>query len=119
MSDAEPTPWKKRTQQQPTDLDRKALQSSLADRARDVRQHGWSEYREVWTNGELAGVAYLLQDTAFLEELEEPEGSVLTRYAGELFGFHGARKDIQAGLVETQAWFAAARTALGPDTSEA
>ncbi|MEV6769440.1 hypothetical protein AB0N05_12525 [Nocardia sp. NPDC051030] len=113
MPDAKPNAWAKRTPREPSDADRAALQTELVERARAVREHGWADYRATWTNGETAGVAYLLEDVELLEELDEREGSVLTRYAGELYGFHGAAKDLKAGLVGTQAWFAAARKKLG------
>ncbi|MGW4535727.1 hypothetical protein ACWEOI_32705 [Nocardia sp. NPDC004340] len=112
MTDAERINWDHLKSRQPTDADRSALQTALVDRALAVKQHGWDDYRDTWTSTELADVAYLLQDTAVLEELDEPEGSVLTRYAGNLYGFNGARKDIAAGLVGTQEWFTAARKAL-------
>ncbi|MGW2666295.1 hypothetical protein ACWCW7_35530 [Nocardia tengchongensis] len=112
MADAERISWDHLKTRQPTDADRAALRTALVARALEVKQHGWAPYRDAWTSGELADVAYLLQDTAMLEELEEHEGSVLTRYAGNLYGFNGARKDIAAGLVGTQEWFAAARAAV-------
>ncbi|MFD0000212.1 hypothetical protein [Nocardia sp. NPDC127526] len=112
MSDAEPVSWKHLRTRTPSDGDRDALRAELVERAVAVREKGWEAYRSEWSTGELAGVAYLLADAAMLEELEEHEGSVLTRFAGELYGFNGARKDIAAGLVGTQAWFETARTAL-------
>ncbi|GAB2657878.1 hypothetical protein [Nocardia goodfellowii] len=117
MSDAEPISWDHLKTRRPSDADRTALRDTLVERAVAVRQHGWDDYREVWTPGEMAGVAYLLQDSALLEELDEHEGSVLTRFAGALYGFAGARKEIESGLVETQAWFAAARAELATRSS--
>lgn len=112
LSDAAPVSWDHLESRQPTDADRLALRKALVERALAVREHGWEDYRSTWSNGEIADVAYLLGETALLEELEEHEGSVLTRYAGNLYGFNGARKDIAAGLVGTQAWFTAARKEL-------
>lgn len=112
MPDAESINWGHLERRQPSDAERAALQAELVDRALAVRQHGWNDYRDAWSAGEVAGVAYLLGDTAVLEELDEHEGSVLTRYAGDLYGFKGARKEIESGLVNTQAWFGAAREKL-------
>lgn len=112
MSDAEPINWDHLKSREPSDADRVALRTALVERALAVKEHGWDDYRTVWSLGEVADVAYLLNDTELLEELDEHEGSVLTRYAGNLYGFNGARKDIAAGLVDTQAWFAAARAEL-------
>ncbi|MCU1642205.1 MAG: hypothetical protein JWN03_2480 [Nocardia sp.] len=117
MADAERISWDHLKARQPSDVERDALQTQLVERAVAVNQHGWDEYRDVWSAGEVAGVAYLLGDAALLEELEEHEGSVLTRFAGDLYGFKGARKEIESGLVNTQAWFDAARKKLGKATT--
>ncbi|WP_067708567.1 hypothetical protein [Nocardia yamanashiensis] len=101
--------WDHLKSRRPSDTERDALQSELVERAIAVKQHGWDDYRDAWTAGDAAGVAYLLGDTEALEQFEEHEGSILTRYAGALYGFNGARKEIAAGLPDTQAWFAAAR----------
>ncbi|MVU78580.1 hypothetical protein GPX89_15150 [Nocardia sp. ET3-3] len=112
MSDTPRVSWDHLKARQPSETERAALQTDLVERGRAVRQNGWDAYRESWTAGECAAVAYLLGDRAVLEELDEPEGSILTRFAGELYGFQGARKEIASGLVDTQAWFAAARDRL-------
>lgn len=111
MSDAKRISWGK--PRKPTDADRDALREDLLTRARAVRADGWDTHRPEWTAGQVAAVAYLLGDLDVLTELEESEGTVLSRYAAELFGFHGGRKDIEAGLVGTQAWFDTVRKALG------
>ena len=108
----QPINWDHLTARQPNDTERDLLQAELIERAFTVTQHGWGDYREIWSAGEVAGVACLLGDTVLLEELGEHEGSVLTRFAGDLYGFKGARKEIEAGLVNTQAWFAATRKRL-------
>ncbi|MFQ6331985.1 hypothetical protein ACLMAL_38535 [Nocardia sp. CWNU-33] len=107
-----PITWEALRAQQPGDAERAALQTSLVGQARTVQRNGWDDYRHAWSNGEVAGVAYLLGDTELLAELDETEGTVLSRFAGDLFGFNGAGKDIKAGLPATQAWFAAARAQL-------
>ncbi|WP_405137592.1 hypothetical protein [Nocardia sp. NBC_01388] len=117
MSEAEPISWDHLKSRQPSDAERAALQAELIERAVAVKQRGWDDYRDIWSAGDVAGVAYLLGDTALLEELEEHEGSVLTRYAGKLYGFQGARKEIESGLVGTQGWFAAARKKLDRATA--
>ncbi|MGW0440936.1 hypothetical protein ACWDYD_20495, partial [Nocardia sp. NPDC003054] len=63
--------------------------------------------------GQVAVVAYLLGDTDLLTELDETDTTVLSRYAADLFGFVGGRKDNEKGLVDTQAWFDSVRKALG------
>ncbi|MFC9967262.1 hypothetical protein [Nocardia ignorata] len=111
MSDVKRISWGK--PRKPTDADRDALRAELLARARAVRADGWAAHRDEWPDGQIATVAYLLGDTDVLAELEESEGTVLSRYAAELFGFHGGRKDIEAGLAGTQAWFDTVRKALG------
>ncbi|MEU0545756.1 hypothetical protein [Nocardia sp. NPDC005978] len=110
---AEPVSWEHLKSREPGEGERAALRAKLVERALAVRERGWEAFRGEWTPGEIADVAYLLGDGAVLEEVEEHEGSVLTRYAGNLYGFNGARKDIAAGLVGTQKWFADTRAELG------
>ncbi|MEV0684513.1 hypothetical protein AB0I35_11690 [Nocardia sp. NPDC050378] len=114
MSDAKRISWGK--PRKPTDADRDALRDDLLAKARAVRADGWSPHREQWSEGQVAIVAYLLGDTDVLTELGESEGTVLSRAAADLFGFHGGRKDIEAGLSGTQAWFDTVRKALGTAT---
>ncbi|MFI9504141.1 hypothetical protein [Nocardia sp. NPDC052566] len=112
MSDSASISWDHLKPRRPSDAERAARQAELVERALAVRLHGWDEYRDVWSSGEVAAVAYLLGDTGLMESLDEHEGSILTRFAGDLYGFQGARKEIESGLLETQAWFAAARAKL-------
>ncbi|WP_067537412.1 hypothetical protein [Nocardia crassostreae] len=109
MSDAERVSWEHLKTRVPSEAEREALRVELVGRALAVARDGWEAHRGEWSDGEVAGVALLLGEAGVLEEVEEVEGSVLTRFAGQLYGFHGARKDIEAGLVGTQACFAAAR----------
>ncbi|MFC4375202.1 hypothetical protein ACFO5K_13970 [Nocardia halotolerans] len=110
MSDAKRITWGK--PRHPTDADREALREDLLARARAVRDDGWAGYRTEWPAGQVAVVAYVLGDTEVLAELAETESTVLSRYAADLFGFTKGRKDNEAGLVATQAWFDTVRAAL-------
>ncbi|MEV0059705.1 hypothetical protein [Nocardia sp. NPDC050718] len=111
MSDAKRITWGK--PRRPSDADRDALRADLLTKARAVRADGWAEHREAWPAGQVAVVAYLLGDTDLLTELDETDTTVLSRYAADLFGFVGGRKDNEKGLVDTQAWFDSVRKALG------
>ncbi|MFD4443510.1 hypothetical protein ACFWPK_27410 [Nocardia sp. NPDC058519] len=111
MSDAKRITWGK--PRHPTDADRDALREDLLAMARSVRADGWADYRTEWSAGQVAVVAYVLGDADVLAEFDENEGTVLSRYAADLFGFIKGRKDIEAGLVGTQAWFDTVRAALG------
>ncbi|MGW6426525.1 hypothetical protein ACWF82_27955 [Nocardia sp. NPDC055053] len=110
MSDAKRITWGK--PRQPSDADRDALRDDLLARARTVRSDGWADHRTQWPAGQVAVVAYLLGDAEVLTDLEETESTVLSRYAADLFGFVGGRKDNESGLVKTQAWFGTVRKAL-------
>ncbi|MFD4456415.1 hypothetical protein [Nocardia sp. NPDC058480] len=110
MSDAKRITWGK--PRHPTDADRDALREDLLAKARAVRGDGWANYRTEWPAGQVAVVAYLLDDTEVLTELEESESTVLSRFAADLFGFTGGRKDNEKGLVDTQAWFSTVRKSL-------
>ncbi|MFE3541734.1 hypothetical protein ACFXK0_02045 [Nocardia sp. NPDC059177] len=112
MSDAKRITWGK--PRRPTDADRAALRDDLLTKARAVRADGWAPHRTTWPTGQTAVVAYLLGDTEILTDLEENDATVLSRFAADLFGFAGGRKDNEKGLVETQAWFDTVRKALGP-----
>ncbi|MET9215331.1 MULTISPECIES: hypothetical protein [unclassified Nocardia] len=111
MSDAKRITWGK--PRRPSDADRDALRADLLTKARAVRADGWAEHRATWPAGQVAVVAYLLGDTDLLTELDETDTTVLSRYAADLFGFVGGRKDNEKGLVDTQAWFDSVRKALG------
>ncbi|APE36495.1 hypothetical protein BOX37_24065 [Nocardia mangyaensis] len=110
MSDAKRISWGK--PRRPSDADRDALRDDLLTRARAVRAAGWAPYRAEWSPGQLAVVAYLLGDAEVLADLEETEGTVLTRYAADLFGFLDGRKDVEKGLTATQTWFDTVRASL-------
>ncbi|MGW4636406.1 hypothetical protein [Nocardia sp. NPDC004415] len=111
MPDANRITWGK--PRKPSDADRAALRAELLTEARAVRADGWAAHRDTWPAGRVAVVAYLLGDTEMLTDLEETDATVLSRFAADLFGFVGGRKDNEKGLVETQAWFAAVRKELG------
>ncbi|WP_280338568.1 hypothetical protein [Nocardia neocaledoniensis] len=111
MSDPKQISWGK--PRRPGDADRDALRADLLAKARAVRADGWAAHRETWSEGQLAVVAYLLDDTDVLTELGENEGTVLSRCAADLYGFVGGRKDNEKGLPDTQAWFAGVRKDLG------
>ncbi|WP_194826349.1 hypothetical protein [Nocardia sp. XZ_19_231] len=114
MSDAKRITWG--NPRQPTDADRDALREDLLAKARAVRTDGWANHRTGWQAGQVSLVAYVLDDADVLAELEENEGTVLSRFAADLFGFVGGRKDNEKGLVDTQAWFDTVRKALGPSS---
>ncbi|AYF78043.1 hypothetical protein D7D52_34220 [Nocardia yunnanensis] len=113
MADTPRVSWAHLKSREPSDADRAARRAELVQRGRAVREHGWEGSAEGWTARERAIVAYLLEDEAVLEGLEESEGEVLTRLAGELYGFQGARKEIGSGLVKTQEWVAGTRGQIG------
>lgn len=110
MSDAKRITWGK--PRRPSDEDRDALRADLLAKARAVRSDGWAGHRDEWPAGQVAVVAYLLGDTEVLAELEETDATVLSRFAADLFGFVGGRKDNEKGLVQTQAWFDEVRALL-------
>ncbi|RMI32942.1 hypothetical protein [Nocardia stercoris] len=111
MAETQRISWGK--PRRPSDEDRAALRAELLAQARAVRDQGWSGPRAEWPAGRAAVVAYLLDDADVLAELQETEHTVLSRFAADLYGFAGGRKDNEKGLVDTQAWFAAVRSDLG------
>lgn len=106
--DSEPITWAELKAHRPSDAERDARAADLVRRARAVRRDGWEDYRHVWSSGEVAGVAYLIGDQAVLADASETEESVLSRYAGDLFGIEGGAADTAAGSPATLLWFDAA-----------
>lgn len=71
-----------------------------------------------WSSGELAAVAFLLDDQAMLSSLGEDEESVMSRWAYDLFGVTGGEKDCQNGWMRTRTWFLRTRAvAAGNDST--
>ncbi|MFC4125306.1 hypothetical protein [Nocardia rhizosphaerae] len=111
MPDPKEITWGK--PRRPKDADRDALRADLLAKAKAVRANGWADFRDTWPVGRVAVVAYLLNDTDVLTDLEETEATVLSRTAADLFGFTAGRKDNEKGLPDTQTWFATLRKQLG------
>lgn len=81
----------------------------LRDRAALVRRHGWDQYRNRWSTGEVLGVALVLDDQAELQRFGETTESALSVWAFSLWGMARGRSDTAAGLPATRAWFDAIR----------
>jgi hypothetical protein len=77
----------------------------LIHRAELVRNHGWDEYRHLWSRGEAIGAALVLDDDAELQRCGETTTSALERWAFDLWGTTGGQVDTDAGLPRTRAWF--------------
>lgn len=101
-------------------------QYELARRADDllhrvnlVRTRGWDQYRQLWSCGEVLGVALLLGDHPELQRSSETTTSALERWAFDLWGIVAGQADTDAGLVRTRAWFDSLRAAIGaPDIQQ-
>jgi hypothetical protein len=109
MFDDAPITWEELKARRPSDEENAARRADLVGRARTVRARGWDDYRYTWSSGEVAGVAYLLNDTDVLRDADETAETVLSRYACDLYGVTGGHDDIAAGYPGTRAWFDAAR----------
>lgn len=101
-------------------------QYELARRADDllhrvnlVRAHGWDQYRQLWSCGEVLGVALLLGNDSELQRSGETIVSALERWAFDLWGIVAGQADTDAGLRRTRAWFDSLRAAIGaPDIQQ-
>lgn len=80
--------------------------ADLIHRAELVRNHGWDEYRHLWSRGEVIGAALVLDDDAELQRCGETTISAMDRWAFDLWGITGGQADTDAGLPRTRAWFA-------------
>lgn len=76
----------------------------LTHRAQLVRQHGWDEYWQVWSRGEVIGTALILGDDSELQSCGETTVSALERWAFDLWGITAGQADTNAGLPRTRAW---------------
>ena len=85
----------------------------LMHRANLVLSHGWTDYRHLWSTGEVIGAALLLDDDAQLHRCSETTASALERWAFDLWGMAGGRVDTEAGLPRTRAWFHSIRAGMG------
>ena len=85
----------------------------LMHRANLVLSHGWTDYRHLWSTGEVIGAALLLDDDAQLHRCSETTVSALERWAFDLWGMTGGRVDTDAGLPRTRAWFHSIRAGMG------
>ncbi|MEV6071937.1 winged helix-turn-helix domain-containing protein [Nocardia sp. NPDC052001] len=96
----------------PDDAERDDLRRRLVARAWKVREEGWEAYQLVWSAGEVAGIALILEDRPILAAAGESESTVLRRYAYDLFGVHGGQREEADGFPETYEWFEHARADL-------
>ncbi|ANO13103.1 hypothetical protein PP327_22505 [Mycobacteroides abscessus] len=78
-----------------------------------VRIHGWDQYRQLWSCGEVLGVALLLGNDSELQRSGETIVSALERWAFDLWGIVGGQEDTDAGLPHTRAWFDSLRVTIG------
>lgn len=99
----------------PTDGDRAQLRADLLARAAQVRANGWASYREIWSTGEVVGVAVVLADHAELAAVGETEQSALERWAFDLWGLQRGPADIANGCRGTRDWFQDAAYELAND----
>jgi hypothetical protein len=60
--------------------------ADLLARASAVLREGWSDYRNVWSMGEVLGVALTLGDLKEIDSQGETENSALNRWAFDLWG---------------------------------
>lgn len=106
MSD-DKSPFEPLSQEQ---LARHAL--DLIHRASMVLTHGWEQYRDLWSSGEVLGAALILHDNAELHRCAETTTSALHRWAFDLWGINGGEADSNAGLPRTRDWFESVRAGM-------
>lgn len=85
----------------------------LIHRATLVRNDGWADYRQLWSYGEILGVALVLDDKQELDQCGESVLSALERWAYDLWGITEGQADADLGSLRTRAWFDCLRSELG------
>lgn len=84
----------------PTAEDRARRAADLRERAALVREHGWADYENVWSGGEVLGVRAVLNEPGALD-------AAVAAWAPTLWGVTGAEADAVRGYRRTRRWFAA------------
>lgn len=84
----------------PTDESRDRRADDLRERAALVREHGWADYENVWSGGEVMGVRAVLNEPGALD-------AAVAAWAPTLWGVTGAEADAVRGYRRTRRWFAA------------
>ncbi|GAA0992660.1 hypothetical protein GCM10009551_053830 [Nocardiopsis tropica] len=97
----------------PSDEDRARRAAGLTERVELVRAEGWDPFRWTWSNGEVAGVALVLENGALVDEVSGSEVAALDTWAADLWGVDGGAADAEAGHPRTREWFATLRTTSG------
>lgn len=80
------------------------LAADVVERVELVRTHGWPEFQWVWSTGQSAIVALVLDDAEVLAQLDESEQSTTLLLAYDLWGLDGGLQDEENGLQRTHAW---------------
>ena len=70
-----------------------------------VAKQGWDDYRNVWSTGEVAGVAVLLGDMNELARQGETMASALGRWAFDLWGLRAGEVEVNSGCPRTGQFF--------------
>jgi hypothetical protein len=96
----------------PTDAERERRRDDLLHRAELVRARGWSDYKAVWSTGEVVGVAALLGDDEILGELDETLQTAWARWAFDLWGLTDGQADVDDNCKQTRRWFMETARAL-------
>lgn len=80
--------------------------TGIVDRARQVRADGWGHNAKIWPKGSVHAVAYVLDDTQMIDDLDETRESILTKMAYNFYGAVGGRAEEKSGFPRTRAYFA-------------
>jgi hypothetical protein len=77
-----------------------------------VVKQGWDDYRNVWSAGEVAGVALVLGDPDELARQGETETSALNRWAFDLWGLSVGEIEVNSECPWTRKFFESLGAAL-------
>lgn len=84
----------------PSEEERDRRAADLRERASLVREHGWADYENTWSSGEVLGVRAVLGEPGAVDD-------AVATWAPTLWGVTAAEADSVRGYRRTRRWFAA------------
>lgn len=91
---------------------REACRQDLLIRSAAVVQQGWYDFRRIWSQGEVVGVALVLDDTEELVRQCDTKTSALNRWAFDLWGLDAGEIEVESGCPRTREFFDSLRAVV-------
>ena len=96
---------------------RARCRQDLLTRSSAVAQQGWYEFRRTWSQGEVVGVALVLDDLDELARQCDTKSSALNRWAFDLWGLDAGEIEVESGCPRTREFFDSLRAVVRGEDS--